>query len=230
MLLVLLLLHLLLVEGGRVRLARDGGYRGLVVNVGDDVPEEECAVLVDRIKVSQSHHHQHQAVINIKLPWWCTCCHEIKHIGKTLAVNCFGKDNTTTMTVAINVAKTTLALLCRLRKYDVFTTLAHPPMKTCSLKTSTFECRVKDTTIRYIHTKYQQSYSPMKTSSVKDTIIRDIHTKYQQMHPLIITCRAMDATLECIAIVQQTKTRRANNVFVFVYVFVFVFIFIFVLL
>ena len=57
MLLVLLLLHLLLVEGGRVRLARDGGYRGLVVNVGDDVLEEECAVLVDRIKVSQRHHH-----------------------------------------------------------------------------------------------------------------------------------------------------------------------------
>ena len=57
MLLVLLLLHLLHVEGGRIRLARDGGYRGLVVNVGDDVLEEECAVLVDRIKVSQRHHH-----------------------------------------------------------------------------------------------------------------------------------------------------------------------------
>ena len=114
------------------------------------------------------------------------------------------------MSVAINVAKTTLALLCRLRKYDVFLTLAHPPMKTCSLKTSTFECRIKDTTIKYIHTKSQQSYSPMKTSSVKDTIIRDIHTKYQQLHGLIKTCRAMDTTFECIAIVQLTKTSKQS--------------------
>ena len=67
MLLVLLLLHLLHVDGGRIRLARDGGYRGLVVNVGDDVPEEECAVLVDRIKVRQSHHHQHQVPLVVDL-------------------------------------------------------------------------------------------------------------------------------------------------------------------
>ena len=70
MLLVLLLLHLLHVDGGRVRLGRDGGYRGLVVNVGDDVPEEECAVLVDRIKVRQSHHHQHQVPLVVDLLSW----------------------------------------------------------------------------------------------------------------------------------------------------------------
>ena len=50
LLLLLLLLHgslLLLAKGGRVTLARDGGYRGIVVNIGEDIPEEECAVLVE---------------------------------------------------------------------------------------------------------------------------------------------------------------------------------------
>ena len=53
---LLLLLHcslLLLVECGRVTLGRDGGYRGIVVNIGEEIPEEECAVLVENIKVTQ---------------------------------------------------------------------------------------------------------------------------------------------------------------------------------
>ena len=33
-------------------LGRDGGYRGIVVNIGEEIPEEECAVLVDNIKVT----------------------------------------------------------------------------------------------------------------------------------------------------------------------------------
>ena len=69
LLLLLLLLHgslLLLVEGGRVTLARDGGYRGIVVNVGEDIPEEECAVLVENIKVTPSQ----VDIITITSPWW----------------------------------------------------------------------------------------------------------------------------------------------------------------
>merc|ERR1719400_2868510 len=56
LLLLLLLLHGIPhpVEGGTVNLARDGGYRGIVVNVGEDIPEEECAVLVENIKASWS--------------------------------------------------------------------------------------------------------------------------------------------------------------------------------
>ena len=47
-------------------MARDGGYRGIVVNVGEDIPEEECAVLVENIKVTPSQ----VDIITITSPWW----------------------------------------------------------------------------------------------------------------------------------------------------------------
>ena len=65
---LLLLLHcslLLLVEGGRVTLGRDGGYRGIVVNIGEEIPEEECAVLVENTKVTPEVNF-----ITIASPWW----------------------------------------------------------------------------------------------------------------------------------------------------------------
>ena len=79
LLLLLLLLHGVPhpVEGGRVNLARDGGYRGIVVNVGEDIPEEECAVLVENIKVTLEdniitiHHGGHsimKASMSILIP------------------------------------------------------------------------------------------------------------------------------------------------------------------
>ena len=72
MLLLLLLLHgslLLLVDGGRVSLARDGGYRGIVVNIGEEIPEEECALLVENIKVN---------IITIRSPCRWPHRHEMK--------------------------------------------------------------------------------------------------------------------------------------------------------
>ena len=66
---LLLLLHcslLLLVEGGRVTLGRDGGYRGIVVNIGEEIPEEECAVLVENIKVTPEVNFITIAIS----PWW----------------------------------------------------------------------------------------------------------------------------------------------------------------
>ena len=63
LLLLLLLLHGSLIEGGRVTLGRDGGYRGIVVNIGEEIPEEECPVLVENIKVIPQHHHNHITMV-----------------------------------------------------------------------------------------------------------------------------------------------------------------------
>ena len=64
LLLLLLLLHGSLIEGGRVTLARDGGYRGIVVNIGEEISEEECPVLVENIKVILQHHrHNHITMV-----------------------------------------------------------------------------------------------------------------------------------------------------------------------
>ena len=47
-------------------MARDGGYRGIVVNIGEDIPEEECAVLVENIKVTSSQSHHRGGLIVMK--------------------------------------------------------------------------------------------------------------------------------------------------------------------
>ena len=76
MLLLLLLLHgslLLLVDGGRVTLARDGGYRGIVVNIGEEIPEEECALLVENVKVIKEVN-----IITITSPCRWPHRHEVK--------------------------------------------------------------------------------------------------------------------------------------------------------
>ena len=51
----------------RIRIDDDGGYRGIVVRIGNQVPEEDCKQILQNIKVRQQWH-----ILIVKM-LWCEC-------------------------------------------------------------------------------------------------------------------------------------------------------------